>query len=532
MRTDIIKLYKDIHTWVGICSGLALFIAFYAGAITMFEKQINDWASPPSGIEAPLDLAETDRLLNATIEAYPEVKSSYQIHLYPSPSTPSSVMWHIPLEPEKGRRSKQAYYAASFAGDGTVLKTKLQKPELAHFINILHQQVGLPFSHEIAMPIMGVIALLYSLALVSGTIILIPSLVKDLFLLRIGKNLKRMWLDVHNVLGIFSLPFHIVMALTSVIFAFHDQIYDTQNVVLYDNKIADLWATGTLKYPQHPENTPLLAVPTLIEKLAVDAPDFRPTILHYTTQPEKQTTLRIDGTDSRRLLRGPTYGIANADPYTGELVGTGMMPGRQDGWGSALTSFFALHFGGYGGISVRWGYFFMGLAGAFLFYSGNLLWVESRRKKARRGANVEQKKSTEFMGSLTVGVSLGSIIGLSLTIAAAKWLHSFAGDLGAWHSGLYYIAFLAAIGVAFAMGAAKACVTLLHTAALTTLLIPLSSLIGLITDNTPTFYNSSTSALSFDFVAAIGSLCFALMAKRASRRIAEGPTDSIWSAAS
>src|SRR3546814_17552539 len=81
------------------------------------------------------------------------------------------------------------------------------------------------------MPIMGGIALLYAVAIVSGVICLLPSLVKDLFALRFGKNLKRMWLDLHNVLGLFSLPFHIILALTSVVFAFHDQFYDAQDAV-------------------------------------------------------------------------------------------------------------------------------------------------------------------------------------------------------------------------------------------------------------------------------------------------------------
>ena len=46
--SDIIKVYKDVHTWAGIVCGLMLFIAFYAGAITMFEKPPVRWATPPS----------------------------------------------------------------------------------------------------------------------------------------------------------------------------------------------------------------------------------------------------------------------------------------------------------------------------------------------------------------------------------------------------------------------------------------------------------------------------------------------------
>ena len=68
--SDIIKVYKDAHTWAGIVCGLMLFIAFYAGAITMFEKPLERWATPPSQLaEAPpledADAAAIERFLDA-----------------------------------------------------------------------------------------------------------------------------------------------------------------------------------------------------------------------------------------------------------------------------------------------------------------------------------------------------------------------------------------------------------------------------------------------------------------------------------
>lgn len=47
MRTEIIRIYKTVHTWTGIVTGLALFIAFYAGAITMFKEPLAHWIAPP-----------------------------------------------------------------------------------------------------------------------------------------------------------------------------------------------------------------------------------------------------------------------------------------------------------------------------------------------------------------------------------------------------------------------------------------------------------------------------------------------------
>lgn len=70
---------------------------------------------------------------------------------------------------------------------------------------------------------MEIVATLYTLALPSGVIVLLPTLAKKFFALRVGKNLKRMWLDARNVVGILSLPFPLVTVQSAVVFAYHDR---------------------------------------------------------------------------------------------------------------------------------------------------------------------------------------------------------------------------------------------------------------------------------------------------------------------
>ncbi|WP_208511462.1 PepSY domain-containing protein, partial [Variovorax paradoxus] len=53
MRADTLRTYKTVHTWAGIVAGLALFIAFYAGALTMFKGPLDRWATPPAVAAAP-----------------------------------------------------------------------------------------------------------------------------------------------------------------------------------------------------------------------------------------------------------------------------------------------------------------------------------------------------------------------------------------------------------------------------------------------------------------------------------------------
>ncbi|WP_313759694.1 PepSY-associated TM helix domain-containing protein, partial [Diaphorobacter nitroreducens] len=69
-----------------------------------------------------------------------------------------------------------------------------------------------------------------------------------------------------------------------------------------------------------------------------------------------------------------------------------------------ISSFFALHMASFGGTAVLWLYFLLGLAGAWLFYSGNLLWVETRRKAQRKGVGTsgalpEQRRDTALMAA-------------------------------------------------------------------------------------------------------------------------------------
>lgn len=94
-------------------------------------------------------------------------------------------------------------------------------------IDELHRTGGIPgdMGHEqLGAYFMGVAGILYFLALVSGVIFLLPTLVKTLFALRRKKGPNRFWLDSHNLLGITALPFHIIISLTVVVFVFHDQI--------------------------------------------------------------------------------------------------------------------------------------------------------------------------------------------------------------------------------------------------------------------------------------------------------------------
>jgi len=541
MRADILRTYKIVHTWAGIVSGLALFIAFYAGALTVFKEPIARWVTPPAAAPLATAMERAPELIQAVLAAHPAAANDLLLHLQTNEQNPARVSWTERAGKNgaggggggHGAATTERRFRAGLNDDGSLRVEPVAPSALPDFLDTLHRVVGLPDDNDGNRAVMGVIACLYSLALVSGVIVLLPSLVKDFFALRFGKNLKRMWLDVHNVLGIMSLPFHIVMALTAVVFAFHDGIFEVQDRLVHGGRLESYWRGGTAPAAPARALADLMAPAQLLASVANIAPAFEPRTLQFGQLRGPRPSVRVWGFDPQDIARSSRGGFVSLDPYTGKVQSADLLPGRQPAAAATLTSFFALHFATFGGAAVRWIYFALGLVGAFLFYSGNLLWVESRRKTARGAAHAPaQKRSARLLAALTVGVCTGCIGGISFTMVMGRWLSGHVQDLPAWHVGAYYLVFFSAVGWAFARGAARAGPELFHAAALFTALIPLTSLCAVLVPATRLWASSSGAALGVDVVALLGALVLMLFGQAAARRARTAPTDSVWHAAS
>lgn len=532
MRSDVIRMYREIHSWVGIISGLFLFIAFYAGAVSMFETSLQRWASAPVSASHFTALDKTPELMRRVFEQHPLAQGNSYIILAQSPEEPNRMRWEERLG--SGDHAEAGMHSADLDTGGNVVVNHHRPLSVAQVIDDLHQQVGVLLDHDIAMLIAGLVSLLYGLALVSGLIILLPTLVKDLFAVRLGKKLKRMWLDIHNVLGLFSLPFHLVMALTAVVFTLHDQFYDSQDALIYPAQAAAVTAKPTTSKPTTAKKTAagkplteLLAPGLILENLRQLQPEFEPSVLNYRQGRDGQLMLYVNGTNPRHHANRATGGSIQVNPYSGDIVTTDYMPGTDSGWHLVVSSFFALHFGSYGGNFIRWCYFLLGLAGAFLFYSGNLLWLEVRRKKSRLAADgtpTQQSRSSRLLAALTVGISLGCVSGISVMIASAKLMPGIIETIvpGAYGS-VYYLIFFTALAWAFGRGAARSAVELLVGAAVCTALIPAVSLLSL--GNKAVGWNHLDSTVWVDVIAVIASLAFFKIAQKAA---VLAPNQSVW----
>ncbi|CAB3629192.1 PepSY-associated TM helix domain-containing protein [Achromobacter aegrifaciens] len=532
MRADYIRVYKSVHTWTGILTGMALFIAFYAGALTVFKEPLTRWATPPAAV-APVPLEDAPDLIARTLQARPDVAKGFSIHLQDAEHVPARMSWEVrDGQADDHDESSIRHHVAYLDARGELRLEEAAPSGLMPFIDVLHRVVGLPVDSDPNRWFMGIVASLYAIALVSGVIVLLPSLVKDFFALRVGKNLKRMWLDAHNVVGIVSLPFHIVMALSSVVFAFHDGIYDLQDKLMYEGKLESVFQRSGGGAPAGEVRNPadMLTPAELLAQARALAPGFEPYGLQYQQVASPRAIVRVWGKDDSAVSPRARGGFVALDPYSGKVLNRDYLPGGQDAPNLWVSSFFALHMASFGGAAVQWLYFLLGLAGAWLFYSGNLLWIETRRKRANRqtGEIPVQRLDTRLMASATVGVCLGCVCGISLMMVASKGLSGHVGDLNAWLRALYYMAFFASLAWAFLRGGAAAGVHLLWVAAALTLAIPAASLVGGLFPASGLWAHTSAAALAVDATALAAGLGFAWMAKASARRIGRGDADSVW----
>ena len=81
VRTDILRLAKELHTWVGITAGILLFICFFAGGLSMFQHDLSRWATPPQQSLNAIQSMQYNQLVEKVQQQYPEATKSFQINL-------------------------------------------------------------------------------------------------------------------------------------------------------------------------------------------------------------------------------------------------------------------------------------------------------------------------------------------------------------------------------------------------------------------------------------------------------------------
>lgn len=518
MKAATLRSIGALHTWVGLVAGFALFIAFYAGAITVFKQQLHTWQGASGRTEPMASLDGAQHLVDAALTAHPAAAAQFWLHL-PSLHEPHlRLVWYA--RPAQGGPLREHEFGWSPQG-GLVEITP--DSELSHLIDRLHYTAGLPASW--GLYVLGVVCVLYGLALVSGVMIYLPSLGRDLFALRIGKNIKRLWQDAHNAVGMLSLPFHLMYAWSSAVLALGLVMLAPFQYLVFDGKLLqmiqlDIAATA----PVAPSGmvAPLVPAEQLIASALRAVPGLQIGQLRYLHAGDRRGLVEVYGEVDQRTLT--SIAVVVLDTASGKVIRT-ITPATYSPGTRLLRGLSTLHFGHFGQTAMQWVYFSLGMAGAFLFYSGNLLWIEARRKRQR----AVQPRSGRLMAQATLGVCLGSVAGISAAFLVSKLAVVAPGKLPVWEQGTYYAMFFGALAWAFMRRPARAAHELLLLCASLSAALPLAQWWRSGADPATALWRGDWVVVSVNLVALLFALAYWRMARAVLQRGLHGDPCSVWS---
>ncbi len=197
-----------LHTWAGVVLGGVLFVIFWMGSLSVFDREIDRWMAPTTRIALPHETASLDAM-RPSIDAAVAAKSGAWSVLYPTERQPVF---------REAYRGKDGFVVgildpatgAALPDPGTFAGTRFLYP----FHYSLHLRIW-----DIGYWVVG-LAGMAMLALCVTGVVIHRKIFAEFFTFRPEKKARRSILDLHNLAGVLGLPFHFIISLSGLIIFF------------------------------------------------------------------------------------------------------------------------------------------------------------------------------------------------------------------------------------------------------------------------------------------------------------------------
>lgn len=234
--------FYRLHLWLGVASGLILFIVCLSGTLYVFREEVRRLVAPELFyVEATAEQRLSADDLVAKVEAANPGKKVGSLTLPESPTrTVAVVLNDAPpkngekagAKPEKGKSGKgggkkrgETVYVNPY--DGEILGGKTPVDDFFGFLMRLHRWLCLPT--EIGRPIVGVATIIYVVISLTGFVLWLPrtaaawrrkSTWKTALSVRVRRGGRPLLFDLHNALGFYTLLPALILATTGLCWSF------------------------------------------------------------------------------------------------------------------------------------------------------------------------------------------------------------------------------------------------------------------------------------------------------------------------
>ncbi|MFC5625933.1 PepSY-associated TM helix domain-containing protein [Algoriphagus winogradskyi] len=376
------KAINKLHLWLGLSSGLVVFIVAVTGCIYAFQAEIKELTYPFLFVEPQETAVLTPSEITTIAEkAFPEG----HLHAILYPTKEKSVQ-AIFFSYGEGNDHYQIAYINPYSGE--VLKLK---DEYADFFRIVldgHFYLWLP--PEIGQPVVASFTLVFLFMVISGLILWWPKKknLKQSLKVKWSARWRRKNYDLHQVLGFYVMTFALVFAITGLVWGFlwfRDTLYFVasggEKFVEYYDPISDstqnyqgeipaldaVWVKMNVEYPN-------------ADWIEVHPPGFEGAAIAANSNPDASTYWKSDYRyfDQNTLEELPVEHFYNR--FEEATVAQKIMRMNYD-----------VHVGAIAGLPGKILAFFLSAIIASLPVTGFLIWW-GRRNKAKKESEGEAKE--------------------------------------------------------------------------------------------------------------------------------------------
>lgn len=457
------NVFFNLHTVSGIVITVGLFICFFAGAIALFYKNINNWENnTPNEIKIAAHTAiDYEKALKVIADkGYKLNGRSFDFSLEEEEELGKGLFLVIdskmgskerpkptrrrPNPDQKKNKSKpevvkkfspednlnlvldlNSYSVVKDKGPngGSMLGAEGHGPSkgLGTFIYHLHYLDQIPIIGE---SLSGFIALFFLIAIITGVLIHWKKIVQNFFTFRLKNSLKNLWTDAHTALGVIGLPFQFMYALTSTLMSLLTIYIMATTTVLFDGDGAafmDAILPVTKHIPPSGEldtkrlNINDLAAKSVEELHIEEAHTVHARIANYNDKDARFIILYSDIPGKHFYKRGAaiTYQLRNGDILSKQPIDK-----LGFNLGVVISTIQSLHFGIYGGGFLKLIYVLLALITCFVILSGVLIWLEARNNKRYE----DKKMFNTNVGFVYFGICMGLYPAIAFFFCITKLL--------------------------------------------------------------------------------------------------------------
>ncbi len=420
-KTPFRQSMSALHTWGSLIAGWMLFVIFVTGSIGVFDEPVSHWMQPERA--AILSTMDYDPASAADRQAAVGKAQSYLQQV-----EPNGHLWFATLPDLEDPAIKlfwqdadeNPYQAKLHPDTGELLPAAVDRDtEGGHHFVHMHFELH---SGTLGIWIVGFFTLLMLVALISGVIIH-RRIFKDFFTFRSRKG-QRSWLDAHNASGVLTLPFQLMIAFTGL--AVFVSIYMPAAIFAHYDSPGAFFAE-VFERPVPREMTHQAAPVADISQMFADAEQAmgKPGQFIRVEHPgDSSATFTVFGLFDAEALQGrlvlPSSGMAEFDAVTSEQRHV-EAPGAEPQGAAFRTqrAMRTLHFANFGGYTVRWLYFLLGMTGAVMIATGSILFMVKRRQRALK----EFGHATQRVYRVVDVLNVAAISGLLIACVGYLWIN-------------------------------------------------------------------------------------------------------------